>query len=64
MDPREINLMALDAVILQKKLFMPVTGPPLVHNLGPYLRLKKQRGFTNNLKDLFHPVVFFFLEIG
>jgi hypothetical protein len=51
MNPGKIDLMPLDAIVLEKKVLMPVTGPSLVQNLGPDLGLEKNGGLADDLHD-------------
>ena len=57
----KIDLVPFDAVILQEKLFVPVAGPALIHDLGSDLGLKKQRGLADDFDDRFHPAIIFFI---
>ncbi len=60
----KIHLVPIDTVILQEQLFVPVTGPALIHYFGADLGLEKYRGFAHHLDDRFHPVVFFLGQKG
>ena len=58
-DPGEIDLMAVDAVVPQEELLVPVARPALVHDLGPDLRLEVEGGLADDLDDRLHPLVLF-----
>ena len=61
-DPGKVDLVAADALILEKKGFVPVAGPSLVHDLGADLGLKEEGRLAHDLQDLLHPAVFIAVE--
>ena len=53
--------MAVDSIVLQEQDFVPIAGPPFVHDFGADLGLEKQRGLSDDLHDRFYPFVFAFV---
>ena len=61
-DPCKFDFMAPDAVVLKEERFVPVAGPPLVHDLGADLGLEEQGGLAHDFDDRLHPLVLFFID--